>query len=418
MKIPRIFILVLLLLFSVKSAFSQDVEMLKIFVDCDRCDIDYLRQKVAFVNYVYERKNADLHLLVTSRATNGGQEYRLNFRGQNHLKDKDQILTFIQRDTETEDELRQKLTRTFTFGLLRYISDTPLAGQLKVTYEGKNNIIAKDADPWDFWLFDLTVNGYMSGQKRSNFKMFDGTFAAVRITEEWKISAAVNKTYTDDVYKLEDGSRVSSINDGYFIGSQFINSLGEHWGIGAGAILQQNSFYNLSPSYRFIFALERNLFSYKESSERTCTVTLFSGLTKYNYNEMTVYNKLNETKSTQGARMSLDMKRTWGNIGTSTQFTQLGQFSNNRLTFSLDSTLRIVKGLSLNIYGSAERIRDQIYLAKRNMSSEDILLQRQALESGFNYSAGLSITFTFGSKYNNVVNSRFGPRRISLAKIF
>jgi len=112
------------------------------------------------------------------------------------------------------------------------------------------------------------------------------------------------------------------------------------------------------------------------------------------------------------------MKRTWGNIGTSTQFTQLGQFSNNRLTFSLDSTLRIVKGLSLNIYGSAERIRDQIYLAKRNMSSEDILLQRQALESGFNYSAGLSITFTFGSKYNNVVNSRFGPRRISLAKIF
>src|SRR5438552_4181387 len=38
---------------------------LRIFLDCDSCDEEYLRQNVAFVDYVRDRTVADLHVLVT-----------------------------------------------------------------------------------------------------------------------------------------------------------------------------------------------------------------------------------------------------------------------------------------------------------------------------------------------------------------
>ncbi|MBD3275233.1 MAG: hypothetical protein GF372_07980, partial [Candidatus Marinimicrobia bacterium] len=31
----------------------------RIFIDCDRCDVDYIREEINYVNYVWDRKNAD-----------------------------------------------------------------------------------------------------------------------------------------------------------------------------------------------------------------------------------------------------------------------------------------------------------------------------------------------------------------------
>ncbi|MCK4759928.1 MAG: hypothetical protein KAT69_07745, partial [Candidatus Aminicenantes bacterium] len=52
------------------QAEQEDIEELKkkapkIFVDCDFCDIDHIRREITFVNYVWDRKEADVHILVT-----------------------------------------------------------------------------------------------------------------------------------------------------------------------------------------------------------------------------------------------------------------------------------------------------------------------------------------------------------------
>ncbi len=58
----------------------------KVFIDCWRCDRDYIRTEITYVNYVRDRKDADIHLLVTDQGTgSGGREYTLAFIGLKSL---------------------------------------------------------------------------------------------------------------------------------------------------------------------------------------------------------------------------------------------------------------------------------------------------------------------------------------------
>ena len=47
-------------------------EGVRVFLDCDRCDEDYLRKEVTFIDYVRNREDADVHVLVTTQDTGGG----------------------------------------------------------------------------------------------------------------------------------------------------------------------------------------------------------------------------------------------------------------------------------------------------------------------------------------------------------
>ena len=72
-----------------------------------------------------------------------------------------------------------------------------------------------------------------------------------------------------------------------------------------------------------------------------------------------------------------------------------------------DVELRIARGLFFSINGRTSLIRDQIYLPKEDLSNEEILVQRRQLATDYDFRLSVGLTFTFGSIYNNVVNSRF-----------
>ena len=104
---------------SVGFSFSQeepaDIEELKktapkIFIDCGICDIDHIRTEITFVNYVRDRKEADVHVLVTSLRTGaGGREYTLAFIGQRRFEGIDDTHKYFTKSTDTEDEIREAL---------------------------------------------------------------------------------------------------------------------------------------------------------------------------------------------------------------------------------------------------------------------------------------------------------------------
>src|SRR3954469_24818102 len=57
-------------------------EMVRLFLDCGMCDDDYLKKEVTFVDYVRNREDADVHLLVTIQETGGGgAQWTLKFIG-------------------------------------------------------------------------------------------------------------------------------------------------------------------------------------------------------------------------------------------------------------------------------------------------------------------------------------------------
>ena len=44
----------------------------KVFLDCEDYDIDYVRTEIPFVNYVRDRKEADVHVLITTQGMGSG----------------------------------------------------------------------------------------------------------------------------------------------------------------------------------------------------------------------------------------------------------------------------------------------------------------------------------------------------------
>ena len=56
-------------------------------------------------------------------------------------------------------------------------------------------------------------------------------------------------------------------------------------------------------------------------------------------------------------------------------------------------------------------MRDQLNIPARDLTDEEVLLRRRALETNYRWSFSFGITYQFGSIYNNVVNPRFAGRR-------
>ena len=73
-----------------------------------------------------------------------------------------------------------------------------------------------------------------------------------------------------------------------------------------------------------------------------------------------------------------------------------------------NASFRIVRGLSINLFGNISRVRDRVFLARRGATDDEVLLRRRALETNFDYSTNISIRYTFGSIFNAIVNPRFG----------
>ena len=51
---------------------TSGAEALCVFLDCQGCDFDYLRTELPFVNYVRDRRDAQVHVLITREQTGGG----------------------------------------------------------------------------------------------------------------------------------------------------------------------------------------------------------------------------------------------------------------------------------------------------------------------------------------------------------
>jgi len=44
----------------------------KIYLDCKSCDLNYIRTEIPFINYVRDRHEAQVHMLITRESTGSG----------------------------------------------------------------------------------------------------------------------------------------------------------------------------------------------------------------------------------------------------------------------------------------------------------------------------------------------------------
>src|SRR5690606_23334033 len=130
-----------------------------------------------------------------------------------------------------------------------------------------------------------------------------------------------------------------------------------------------------------------------------------AGVNFYDYNEITIYNKLHETMYHESLSLNLRMVQPWGNIESSLEGRHyFHDFSKNRLILDSNFSVRLSKALSVYWELQAEMVHDQLYLPQGDISLEDLLLQRRKLATDYEFRGEKGIRFTFGSIYSNVVN--------------
>ena len=393
---------------------SSGNEALRVFMDCRTryCDFEYMRQEFTFINYVRDQEDAQVHVLVTTRRTgSGGFEFEIAFIGREDFEAEDDSLRYFSSNTDTFDEIREGLTRMIKLGLVRYMARLPEAYLLDVVYEGSDSADASPQaldDPWNFWIFRVRVGGDVDGERRQRFFASNMSLSANRTTEQWKIRLFANGWYSEDDFTFDDGSTLRSHARVLGTGLFAAKSAGDHWGLGVLAEARSSTFRNQRLALVAGPLAEYNIFPYPESSRRALTFTFGVLANYFDYAEITIFNRLHETRPSGFFEISYSVRQPFGTINTSFEaFTFLDNTEQHRIELGGRLNIRLIRGLQLNLNGRVLRIKDQIYLPREGATDEEVLLRLRELGTDYRYFLNVSLSYTFGSIFNNIVNPRF-----------
>ena len=380
----------------------------RIYLDCQRCDRDYVRTEIDWVNYVRDRQEADVHILGTVQRTgSGGWEYTFEFIGHNKFSDITHTLKYVSSSTDTWDEIRTGYVDVLKRGLLPFILRTPLYEH--ITFGFKRMFKPTSVkDKWNFWVFNVGVSGSLSGEQRVNFRSIRGNFSANRVTPELKMRFGMSGNFNESHFDI-NGDSITSTSERKNAGGMIVKSIGEHWAAGGWVNLRSSTYNNLKAEFAVAPAVEYNVFPYAESTRRQLRCLYRIGYNFSRYIEETIYDKTKEHLLEHSLSVTLEVKEPWGIASTYVEGSHyFHDLSKNKLELGGHISLRLIKGLSLSVSGSYARIHDQLSLPKGGASLDEILLQRKELETDYGYHISLGFNYTFGSVYSNVVNPRFG----------
>jgi hypothetical protein len=367
----------------------------------------YFQKEIAFVDYVQDEAEAQVLVELTSRPTESGEEFTMSFTGQKEYAGTNDVLKFMADMSKKLEETKEGLARLMKLGLMRYVSKTPVSSRIGITFldEVKPTSVV---DKWNFWVFSLSAETFLDGEKVYRDSSIYGNFSANRVTPEWKIRLSFGASSSKTTYTYGDETYESSRQSSSFSGL-VVRSISDHWSVGAYLSLSSSTYNNIKMSISPAPAIEYDLFPYSQSTKKQLRFLYRLAFSDISYYDKTIYEKMRENLWNESLSVTLELKQPWGTISTSLGGSHYFQdFKKNRLTLDGELSLRIIKGLNFNVYGGGSRIRDQLGLPMGEATKEDVLLQIRQLETTYNYYASVGISFSFGSIYSNVVNPRFG----------
>ena len=379
-----------------------------VYIDCEYCDMDFIKIEIPFVNYVREREAADVHILITLQRTgSGGGKYTIIFLGQNRFRNMSDTLEYISAKSESEDITRRGIVKVLKMGLIRYVARSPISDNIKILFSKKER--KKIIDRWNHWIFSIGINGFFNGQQSKKIQSLYGNLSAKRVTEEWKTSFSIYSNYNSSNFKINDTTSISSYSVSYGSSVYIVKAINNHWSWGGWISAYSSSYSNMRIGAGLSPAIEYNIFPYSESAIKELRM-LYSLGYKYNeYYEETIYDKFSEHLAHESISLDLGTTQKWGFINVSIEGSHyLNDFTKNRLSVYNNLSLHLIKGLRFTISGSVSIIHDQLSLPRRNLTPEEILLQRKEIATQYDYFGSIGFTYSFGSIYSNIVNPRFG----------
>ena len=387
---------------------SQDI-LPKLFIKCDRCDQTYIRKEINYVDHVRDQALANIQLFIyRNRNANNGNRYTLDFIGNEFFSDKNISLLVDTNPKMTRDEIRSKLKKRIELGLVYYLIETDISNKISVTYDSAilRDEIESSSDKWNNWVFQSAGDANFENEtsrKKSNINL---QFDADKVTDKIKLQFDLDFERSNDRYESDDDIFTSRRKRKSF-SMKSVWSVSEKWSAGFSAGASSDTYQNIDFRYHILPAIEYSFFPYNEFVRREMVINYRIGYGYRNYIEKTIYDKLREDVYVHFIGFETRFRQPWGEINTNLSGKSFLQ-DPDKYSLRLDSwfSIRVFEGLSVRLGGELELIRDQLSLPMRNVSIEDLLLQQKEIATDFFTEFRIGLSYTFGSAYNNYLNSR------------
>lgn len=410
------FFLAAVLSFTAQNVSAQDSSALKpvpnVYLDCNSCDVNYIRTNITFVNYVRDQDDASIYLTITDlRTGGGGREYTLVFRSLDNRDEQPDTLRYVSSSTDSGDERRAGLNRYIKMGLIPFVTGTVAVRNLDIFYEKPEASTDDDdddlVDPWRGWVFDINARSWLNGEStEQNFGLNTG-FYAEWITDLWKIRTRLRGEINRRSVELSSGTSTSNRDWGEYFGL-YAYSINDHASIGLYTKTNFSRTSNIKSNIEASPAFEYNFFPYGEYQERRFFVRYRITPSHRVYYERTILDQEEEFLVHQNLYALLRFDRPWGVINVSVSGSNYFHDTTlNRLEFNPSFNIRIIRGFSVNISGRYRIINDQISLPAADQSDDCYALGNCQRPTSYDYRISFGLNYTFGSIYNNVVNPRF-----------
>ena len=416
MKNRIIFSLILLSLIAIAFAnTNQEDQNFSVYIDYEYGDLNYIKEQITSVNYVRYKNEADVFILFTKQITGSyGKKITVDFTGENKFSGIDESLTFILKNGDTVEDERIKSVQILKLGLIRYFSRTDFADKLTITFPTET-IEKVIEDRWNDWVFSTSLSGYFNGEESSNSMNMWGSLSASKVTEEMKVQFRFNGSMNRSKYEWDDEVYESSSYSKSF-NAYLIKAWTDHLSYGLWTYAYTSSYSNIDLGIGLYPGIEYNIFPYSESNRKQLRFQYQLNPNYVDYDEQTIYEKYSEKLLKHSFKTEIDYIQSWGSMSISLVASQyliiddviLENLEKNKLTLYGNVSWKIYKGLSLDLWGNASRVHDQLSLAAGDVTTEELLLRQKELQTQYTYFLSIGLSYSFGSIYNNIVNPRFG----------
>ena len=394
------------------TSYTQSLTAPNIFLDCKtNCYFTHIRTELSYVNFVRDRQQADVFLLLTSlRTGSGGEEYTLESTGYNAFADQTDTLTFYIDAVSTDGEIQDIISRNIESILIPYLLKTDLRSLLTVRREElpETAVVSPEYDPWRSWLFEFGGNFWYSAVEAVEDISVSGRMNISKVTDAHKFNTRVSYNFNESKFKLEEDSVFVSVQRSMYTSILYVKSITDHLSVGGRFNVWNNTFSNYELGVSLRPAVEYNLYPYQEATRNQFTFQYSIGPSYNDYVDSTIFNLEEEWLWSHDIEIDYIMLEDWGTVRIGLDYANyLHDWSLLSLSFRPRVSWNITRGLNFNVSAEVSLFRNQRNIVKENISTEEQLLRIKQLGSNYEYSFGVGLSYRFGSTYNNVVNTRF-----------
>jgi hypothetical protein len=376
-----------------------------VFLDCD-CDENYLKQNTSFLKYVRDQDLADIEIFILDVYTpTGSRSFEINIDGNNIYHEISTSSKVVGYSNDTSSTLRDKLLNKVKLALVPFLDEGGY--NIKIDVDSNLDDYSTKDDKWKNWVFELSGSYNNDKEETRKTNRYEIEFEIDKLTPEWRIGIDFSRSESNRIFFSNDNI-YSSNRKTTSLRARVVRSVSNHFSLGAFVGGFQNTYENIDFQRYIMPAIEYSLFPYEDVLSREVTLAYRIGTGKRNYIEKTIYGYTKQIVYPHGLTLNVKFRKKWGNISSYLRGDQfLNDGTKKRLSLRSSLDIRVLEGLAVRFSSNINLIRDQYNLAASSTSSiEDLLLQQRQIATDYKTSFSVGLSYTFGSIYNSVINTR------------